>query len=162
MSRDPRDNSVDHLSVSQAKTCLARVAFERIAGIIEAPSAAMDFGTYVHALAEAAYSRSKFPAPIPQGMNRRTVEAAQQLFAEYWARIGSKLTANPSVQAEQRFEFTGWTRRPIVGYVDLVYAVNAVAVVADLKSKGKSPEAIRADEKLQLATYRVGLGKSVV
>jgi CRISPR/Cas system-associated exonuclease Cas4 (RecB family) len=158
MSRDARDSAIEHLSVSQAKSCLARVAFERIAGIIEKPSAAMDFGSYVHALAEAAYSRSTFPAPIPQGMNRRTVEAAQRLFAEYWNRIGSKITENSSVQAEQRFEFTGWTKRPIVGYVDLVYSVNDVTVPADLKTKSASPEAIRADEKLQLTTYRVALG----
>jgi len=158
VAREARDNAVEHLSVSQAKNCLARVAFEHIAGVVEAPSAAMDFGTYVHALAETAYTRALTPATIPAGMRPKTVEAARKLFAKYWDRIGSKVAADPKIRAERRFEFTDWTRRPIIGYVDLVYSVNGVVIPADVKTRSWSPEAIRADEKLQLTTYRVALG----
>jgi CRISPR/Cas system-associated exonuclease Cas4 (RecB family) len=156
MVRETKDSSIEHLSVSQAKSCLARLAFERIAGIREPPSAAMNFGTYVHALAEAAYKRSEQAAPVPAGMSKNSQEAARKIFTRYWEVIGKRIPTT-NLKVEHRFEFRDWTKRPIVGYIDLAYYIKD-GVVVDIKTKGRSPEAIRSDEKLQLSTYRAALG----
>lgn len=158
MARDARDSLGEHLSVSQAKSCLARVAFERIAGVREAPSSQQDFGTYFHALGEGAYTKNPAPAPIPAGMNVATAKSVQKLFGQYWAKIGAGvLAADPGLKSEHRFEFRDWTKRPIIGYIDLVHAAGG-ARVADLKTKGRPAEFVREDEVLQLSTYRAALG----
>lgn len=157
MSRDARDSAGEHLSVSQAKQCLAKTAFSRIAGIKDEPSASMAFGTYFHALAERAYKQEQKPAEIPEGLTKGAKLQAEKLFAEYWKRIGAGIfAANGSTRAELRFEFREWTKRPIIGYIDLLHSAGG-ARVADLKTKGRPAEFIRSDEVLQLSTYRAAL-----
>ena len=159
MSREARDNESEHLSVSQANSCLARVAFERIAEIREAAGPALNLGSYIHSLAERAYRRAAEPAPIPAGMDKKSAGFAKHLFAGYWQTIGARIAAaDPELHAEIRFEFFRWTKRPIIGYIDLIYSVAGQTIPADIKTKSRAPDAISPEEKLQLATYRAALG----
>jgi hypothetical protein len=157
MSRDAvRDNAEPHLSVSQAKQCLAKTAFERIAGLREAPSAAMEFGSYIHALAECYYLGR--PAPAESDLNAREKARALALIYEYISQIGAQIRRTDSLLVEHRFELRTWTRRPIFGYIDLAYALAMGQTrVADIKTKGTPPTAVRDDERLQLATYVAAL-----
>lgn len=158
MPRDvARDNAEPHLSVSQAKQCLAKTAFERIAGLREAPSAAMAFGSYCHALAECYYLGH--PVPVESGLNAREKARALALMYEYISQVGAQIHGLDSVMVEHRFELRTWTRRPIFGYIDLAYSLAfGQTRVADLKTKGNPPTAIRDDERLQLSTYVAALG----
>lgn len=159
MSRNPEDKTAPHRSVSQAKGCLAKVGFERVAKMPkEPPSAAMAFGTCVHGLLEGQYGGVPLDdIKLESFPNPRELKRAKALAAEYEELIGAELQSR--VQAlEHRFMMEGVAEVPVLGYIDMVYSGPNGAIPVDYKTMGTARHEVTAEEKLQLATYAMALG----
>lgn len=158
MSRDPNDSKVPHVSVSQAKNCLAKTGFEKVAGLREPPSAAMAFGSTVHALIEGQYQGVPLDdIEIKEKVNKRELARAKKLAAVYEELIGANL--QPRVQAlEHRFLNNDICARPVLGYIDMIFTTDKDVVPVDYKTMGTPRTAVTEDEKFQLGTYGIELG----
>lgn len=140
-----------HLSVSQAKSCLARTGFRKILGLTEPSSEAMEIGSRFHAAVEA-FWRDMATAEITGEKGE-----VKRLFDAYTEFTTNEFITPEGIEQEFKFILDGMD---VIGFIDLIYTREDLAgkIIGDYKTKSersaeKDGNKVNADELLQLAVY---------